>query len=62
MSGLPVSRGAFHVTSRLQPVSFVAVTLGAGGADGGSSTSLTVMVTSFETLPPSLSSTFTLTL
>ena len=57
-----VSRGSFQVTSRLQPVSFVAVTLGADGAVGGSGSSLTVMVTSFETLPPALSSTLTLTL
>ena len=46
MEGFPVFRGSFQVTSRLQPVSFVAVTLGADGADGGSSTLLTVMVTS----------------
>ena len=61
MGGLPVFRGAFQVTSRLQPVSFVAVTLGAPGADGGSSTSVTLMVTSIEALPPARSSAFTLT-
>ena len=43
------------------PVSFVAVTLGADGAAGGSSTSVTLMVTTFEALPPPRSSTFTLT-
>ena len=47
-----MSRGSFQVTSRLQPVSFVAVTLGAPGADGGSSTSVTLMVTPLEALPP----------
>ena len=48
MGGLPVFRGAFQVTSRLQPVSFVAVTLGADGAVGGSATSLTAMVTALS--------------
>ena len=42
MSG-PVLRGSLQVTSRLQPESFVAVTLGRAGADGGSSMSVTVI-------------------
>ena len=61
MGGFPVLRGSLQVTSRLQPVSFVAVTLGVDGAVGASSSSVTLMVTTLETLPPARSSAFTLT-
>ena len=54
--------GAFQVTSRLQPVSCVAVTLGVPGADGASTTSVTLIFTSLESLAPAPSSTFTNTL
>ena len=37
-------RGAFQVTSRLQPEPDVAVTLGVDGWDGGSSASVTLIV------------------
>ena len=56
-----MSRGSFQVTSSLQPVSFVAVTLSAEGLDGASSSSSTIMFTTIEALPPARSSTFTLT-
>ena len=60
--GGPVLRGSFHVTSRLQPESFVGATLGAAGFIGGSSISVTAIVTATKALPPSLSAALTLTL
>ena len=45
MSGLPVLVGAVQETERLVVLPETAETVGAAGADGGSSTSLTLIVT-----------------
>ena len=60
--GGPLLRGAFQVTSRLQPEPAVAVTLGAAGASGASAASVTLIVKAWKALPPLGSESFTLTL
>ena len=56
-------RGAFQVAWRLQPEPDVAVTLGAAGFSGASSSlSVTLIVTEWKALPPLGSDSFTLTL
>ena len=44
MAGLPVFVGAVQLTLRLVGVAWAAVTVGASGLAGGSSTSVTVMM------------------
>ena len=58
---MPVLGGAVHVTSRPVVEFAVALTVGAPGAVGGSSTSDTVMVTATVSVPPLPSSAFTVT-
>ena len=60
--GGPALLGSRQLTSRLLLVSFVGLTVGAGGAPGGSSgSSVTVMVTRDAALPRLRSTAFTLT-
>ena len=60
MAGRSVLPGAFHLTSRLSVAPAFAVTVGASGVPGGSSTSVTLMVTDVVTFTvPSF--TFTVT-
>ena len=60
MAGRPVLAGALQLTSRLPVVPAFAATAGAAGWSGGSSTSVTLMVTALVTFTvPSL--TFTVT-
>ena len=61
MAGLPVLDGAVQLTSNSVVESAVALTVGAAGAEGGSASSVTLMVTATVSLPPFPSSTFTLT-
>ena len=61
MSGLPLLSGALHVTSRLPLSSGPSERVGARGARGGSSTSMTWIATSIVASPRSPSSALTLT-
>ena len=61
MSGLPVLSGAVQITDRLSLLPVTGVTVGAPGADGGSSTSVTLIVTASVSVPPFPSSALTVT-
>ena len=61
MSGPLFSPGSSHDTSRLSVSPDVAVTIGASGLSGFSSSSPTVIVTSTVSVPPFSSSAFTAT-
>ena len=61
IAGLPALAGALQLTSRLSVVLAVAVTVGTPGAAGGSSSSVTLMVTATVSLPPLPSSALTVT-
>ena len=50
MAGRPVFDGALQLTDRLSVALGVAVTVGAAGASGGSSTSVRLIVTAADTL------------
>ena len=60
-AGRPVFDGAVHLTSRLVALPEVAFTVGASGAIGGSSRSVTFSVTAMVAEPPLPSSTLTVT-
>ena len=61
MFGLPALAGAVQVTLRLVVEPEAAVTVGADGATGGSSTSVSVIVTVATAVPPLPSSAVTVT-
>ena len=61
IDGRPVLSGAVQVTSKLVVLPEVAVTVGAAGATGASFRSLTLRVTLIVSVPPFLSSAFTVT-
>ena len=61
MFGLPALAGAVQLTLRLVVEPAVAVTFGADGAAGGSSASVSAIITVVTAVPPLLSSAVTAT-
>ena len=60
-SGLPVSVGAVQLIDRLDGEPVIPLTEGAAGAEGGSSTSVMVIVTVADAVPPLPSEAVTVT-